>query len=63
MKTTYPMIPFSYIVAATDGDIETMINNWETQSQGREFNGVSMTSNAWGEKVTGDPQLTFMNGL
>ena len=24
MKTTYPMIPFSDIVAATDGDIETI---------------------------------------
>ena len=24
MKTTYPMIPFSVIVAATDGDIETV---------------------------------------
>ena len=24
MKTTYPMIPFSVIVAATDGDIEAV---------------------------------------
>lgn len=24
MKTTYPMIPFSVIVAATDGDIEAI---------------------------------------